>query len=133
LQHVGFVDRRYLAPPFHGCFECNASDALNLIDRVPHRVESHRAAVMRSNPARLAEVETAEQFAHDQNIDAFYNFGAKWRGRIQGAVRSHRTQIGKAAQGLSQLQQTGLGAPVKREMVEFRGADSSEQYRMRRQ
>ena len=63
-------------------------------------------------PARLAEVEAAEELADEEDVDALGDFGAE-RGvfgeRGEGEAGA---EVGEAAEVLADLQQAGFGALV---------------------
>src|SRR5947209_8161038 len=69
LKHVCFIHGRDLASSSLSRLKRDMRDALDLCDRVAHRVVAFSARFI-SEAARLAEVETAEQLAHDQYISA---------------------------------------------------------------
>ncbi len=78
-------------------------------------------------PARCAEVEAAEQLADEEDVDVFGDFGAERGAFGERGVGDRGAQVGEAAEGLADLQQTGFGALVGRERVELVVADGAEQ------
>ena len=63
-------------------------------------------------PARLAEVEAAEQLADEEDVDVFGDFGAQRRVVGERGVGDGGAQVGEAAERLADLQQAGFGALV---------------------
>src|ERR1051326_6869103 len=69
-----FINRRPFTATLARSFKCNTRDALDLFDRVAHRVTRDGRAVCRVDAARLAEVQTTEQLAHDEYVSAVRDF-----------------------------------------------------------
>src|ERR1700674_554648 len=93
LQNIRLVNGEQTPAAGAREFKCNAGDALDLRLTVAHGVErvarAVRAIVLGNYGAWLAEIQSAEQFAHDENVRAFDDFFAQRR-----AGRKHRIKDG---------------------------------------
>ena len=76
---------------------------------------------------RLAEVEAAEEFADEEDVCAFSDFGAKGRVVGEGAVGDGGAQVGEATEGFADLQQAGFGALAGGQCVELVVTDGTEE------
>src|SRR6266436_7058996 len=65
LQNIRLVDREQSAAAGAREFKCDAGDALDLRLTVAHGVERVARAGSALDGARLAEIQSAKQFAHD--------------------------------------------------------------------
>src|SRR5688500_19747663 len=70
FQYVGFIDRGYFASPFPRGFKGDLCYALDLFDRIAHRVVGDSRSVCSCDTARFAKVQTTEQLAHNENVSA---------------------------------------------------------------
>ena len=75
FEHVGLVDRSDELAARAREIEADDGDAADLVFGVDHGVEP--AARLALDAARLAEVEIAEQLAHDDHVGAANDLGAK--------------------------------------------------------
>ena len=82
----------------------------------------------RSNGARLGEIESAEQLAHDENIGPKDALGTQRRAAGDGLKGDGGTQIGEAAKGLAQGEQTCFGPPFGGQRIKLRTADRAQQH-----
>ncbi len=128
LEHVHLVDRADLPAAFACGFESNAQDAANLAFRVVHGIEAETFAIPDFDAARLAEVDVAGQFAHDENIEAGHHFGFERRGIGKFGIKNRRTQVGEQAEILADAQQAAFGPQLARVIVPLRTTDSAEQH-----
>ena len=108
-----------------GELEGDAGDADDFGLGVAHGVDGFAGLLV--PPARRAEVEAAEEFADEEDVDVFGDLGAQRRAVGERGVGDGRAQVGEAAEGLADLQQAGFGALVGREGVELVVADRAEQ------
>eukprot|EP00754_Rhynchopus_humris_P034858 Rhum_TRINITY_DN16459_c0_g1::Rhum_TRINITY_DN16459_c0_g1_i1::g.163247::m.163247 len=123
-QHVRLVDGEQLAGPLAGRQRRDADDALHLRHGVGQRVEGRARRILL---APLAEVQAARQLAHHEQVDALHDLGTQ-RARVQQRVEQlHRTQVGEQVELLADLQETLLGAALRRlARVPLRSADGAE-------
>ena len=112
FQHVGLVHGDELFLAALGKVEGDAGDTLDLILGVAHGVVGLMAGFV--DGARLAEVEAAEQFAHDHQIGAGETLRAQRRALRDGWKGNGGTQIGKASEGVAQIEQTSLRTRARR-------------------
>ena len=125
FEDVGLVDGGDFVAALAGELEGDAGYADDFGLGVAHGVDGFVGFLV--PPARRAEVEAAEEFADEENVDVFGDLGAQ-RGAVgERGVGDGGTQVGEAAEGLADLQQAGFGALVGGEGVEFVVADSAEQ------
>jgi hypothetical protein len=87
--------------------EGDAGHALHFIARVDHGVEGY--ALFLVPAARLAIVEAAEQFADKHNVGPVDDLGPQRAVDRQLLEGEDGAQVGEAAQGRAQSEQTGLG------------------------
>ena len=82
------------------------------------------------DPARLAEVEVAEQLAHDDQVGPADDLGPQG-GRVeQGVARLDRAQIGVDAERFAQAEEALFGPLVGREHVPLGAAHRAEEHRV---
>ncbi len=82
----------------------------------------------RLDPARVAEIDAAGQFAHDHQIEAGDQLALQAR-RVGERLEHHRrAQIGEQIHFLAQAQEAALGAQLERQGLPFRAADRAEQH-----
>ena len=74
-----------------------------------------------------AEVEAAEEFADEEDVDVFGDFRAQRGAFGERSVGDGGAKVGEASEGLADLQEAGFGTLVGREGVEFVVADCAEQ------
>ncbi len=112
-------------------FEGDAGDALDLERVVDLRVDAALLAVAEVDDLlRLAEIDAAGQFAHDQDVEAFDHLLLQRGGRGERRIADGGTQIGEQLQILAQPQQPGLGPHLVGHRIPFRPADRAEQHRV---
>jgi hypothetical protein len=114
-QHAGLHDvalfhRRDLVLARARELEGDAGDALDLEGVVDLRVDAALLAVAEIDDLlRLAEIDAAGQFAHDQDVEAFDHFALQRRGIGQRRIADRRAQVGEQLQVLAQPQQAASG------------------------
>ncbi len=107
----------------------DARDPLDLRAAVAERVDGDLIPRHVSlDAARGAEIEASGQLAHDEQIGAAHDFGAKRRGRDEGIKQDGGAKIGEDAQTPPQLQQPRLGLERGRIRIEFRSADGAKEH-----
>ncbi len=128
FENVGLVDAgQFLAAL--GCeLKRDASHASNFLAGVAHGVPGFAGCLVPL--ARLAEVEAAEQFAHEKNVGAVDDLRAQRRVDGEFLEGEGGAQVGVAAQRGAQLQQAGFGALVGRKGIELVAADGAEENRV---
>ncbi len=125
LEDVGLVDGGDFLAALAGELEGDAGYADDLGLGVAHGVDGFVGLLV--PPARRAEVEAAEEFADEEDVDVFGDLGAQ-RGAVgERGVGDRGAQVGEASEGLADLQEAGFGALVGREGVELVVADGTEQ------
>ena len=86
------------------------------------------ASVVFPQAARLAEVDAAGEFAHDEDVQPAYEFGFE-RGTLdEGVQYPCWSQVGKQAEVGTDGEQSGFRALRTRQVVPFRPADAGEQH-----
>mmetsp|Transcript_59266 Transcript_59266/g.135933 ORF Transcript_59266/g.135933 Transcript_59266/m.135933 type:complete len:388 (-) Transcript_59266:89-1252(-) len=127
VQHVGLVDDRQLAGPPLGRLEREAQRPLDLLRRV-------RARVARALPVRrgrvLAEVDAAEQLAHNHHVDAALDeVGAERRRVRERRVYLCRPHVhGQVERFAHAEQRVALGVvPLWQVLLLDRAADRAEE------
>src|SRR5208282_3171755 len=128
LQNIRLVDGEQSPAAGSRELKGNAGDALDLRLTVAHAVERLPRAGFACDGARLAEIQSAEQFAHDENVGAFHDFFAQRRAGSERRIKDRGTEIGERPEFLAQAQQSSFGAKLARIVIEGRTADGSEQY-----
>ena len=108
-----------------GELEGDAGDADDFGLGVAHGVDGLAGLLVPR--AGLAEVEAAEEFADEEDVDALGDFGAEGRVFGERGVGDGGAEVGEAAEGLADLQQAGFGALVGGEGVELVVADRAEE------
>ena len=127
LEHVGLVHRGELAAPVARQLEGHAANALDLPSRVDHRVQGSLGARGSFDAARLAEVQAAGEFPHDQDVGAAHDVVLQRRGLDQALVAVDRPQVGVHVQRLAQAEQAFLGPLGRRQVIEFGQAHRAQQ------
>src|SRR4051794_29086880 len=79
FEHVSFIHGSKNPAPLLRSLEPDARHALNLFSGVAHGVEGSDGLRVSGEPARLAEIEAAEQLAHKQDVRPRHNLRPKWR------------------------------------------------------
>ncbi len=125
LEDVGLVDLREFLSALAGELEGDARDADDLVLRVAHGVDGLAGVLVPG--ARLAEVEAAEELAHEEDVDALGDLGAQRRVVGERGEGETGAKVRVAAEDLADLQQAGLGAFVGREVIELVVADRAEE------
>ena len=125
LKYVSFVNASQLLFALACKVERDTRDAFHFFLRVDHGVV--RAAGLLVPCAGLAEVQTAEQLAHKQDVGAFRDLRPERRVIRKGLVRDGRPQVRKASERFANLQEAHLGPLARRQIVELVIADSSQQ------
>src|SRR5271157_1096545 len=132
LQNIRLVDGEQAPAAGSSELKCDAGDALDLRLAVAHGVErvarAGGAFALGNYGARLAEIQSAEQFAHDENVGSFDDFFAQRRAGSQHRIKDRRTKIGESSELLAEAQQSSFGAKFARIVIEGRTADCAEQH-----
>jgi hypothetical protein len=128
FEHVGLVHRGHEATPDPRFRKGHMRDAGDLRARIAQRVPCGPADVV--EPARLGEVQAAEQLAHDQDIGTANARGSDRADVRQRVVAGDRTQVGEPAERLAERQESGLGPRDRGKMLERRMPDGAEQHRI---
>ena len=117
--------------PVARCFKGNAGDAPHFAFAVAQGVIALAlACCVHADAARLAEVDAAGEFAHDEDVQPLHPFGFQ-RGAVNQRVHDlRRTQVGKQPQIGADSEQAGLRALCARQVVPFRPANAGEQHRI---
>src|SRR5690606_16713078 len=111
--------------------EADLGDAANLAFAVGQRVERHALAVLQHLVlARLAEIDAAGQFTHDQDIQPRYHFRLEAGGPGQLRIQQRRTQVAEQAQLRTDLQQTTLWTDGRVDLVPLRATYRAKQNRI---
>ena len=108
--------------------EGNVGDALDLRHRIDHGVESGARGAFAGKSAGLAEVDSSEQLAHEENIGALEHLRDAAANNRPARRRRSRAKIGKAAEGFADGQQTGFRLLGRRQRVELRPANGAQQH-----
>ena len=133
LKHVGLFHRADLLAALARGVERHARDARDLVLGVHHGVESLALTVgERTHTARLAEVNIAGEFAHDQEIESGHDLGLERRGRGKLRVENRRAQVGEQLQLRTQPEQRLFRPQLARQRVVFQPADGAQQHRIGR-
>ena len=129
FQHVHFVDGTEAFLPSLGGGEGDARDAAHFAFAVTQGVVTLAfASVVLPQAARLAEVDAAGEFAHDQDIQPAHEFGFERGTFNEGVQYPCRTQVGKQAEIGTDGEQSGFRALRTRQVVPFWPADAGEQH-----
>ena len=114
-----------------GEVEGDPRDALDLAGRVELGVDGALRAVLQGDDLlRLAEIDAAGEFAHDDDVEALDDLALQGRGVGEGRIADRRAQVGEEAEILAQAQQPGLGPRGIGHVRPFRAADGAEQDRV---
>ena len=126
FHDVGFFAGGDFVVTLAGEFEGHARDTMDFMRGIDLRIDALTFAIgQRCDAARLAKVNAAGQFAHDQDIEAFDDTGFQ-RGGIDKCIKYFcRAQVGEEFQFLAQLQQACFGADAVINFVPFRSANGS--------
>ncbi len=129
-EHVGLVHARHAAFALARGFESQSGNALDLGDRVGHLVA--RALAVRRGFMR-AEVDSADEFAHDEHVDARRNDIRLQRARpLERVPHLGRTQIAEEPELLAQRQKRPLLRALRTgQRVPLRTAHGAEQHGVR--
>src|SRR5208282_1054095 len=100
--------------------------------RVAHGIDRMALAggAFTFNRARLPEIQSAKQFAHDENVGPFDDFFAQRRAGSQARIKDRGTEVGESSEFLAEAQQSSFGAKFTRIVIEGWAADGSEQHRL---
>jgi hypothetical protein len=132
FQHVHLVDRADLPVALARRLEGHAQDAADLALGVMHGVEAEALLLpvdlAQLDAARLAEVDVAGQFAHDQDVQPGHDLRLEGRGVGQFRIQDRRAQVGEQAELLADAQQAALRPLLARVVVPLRAADGAEQH-----
>jgi hypothetical protein len=123
LEDVGLIDGGDLLASFARKVKGNAGNTDDLSLCVAHRID--RLVGLAIPPAWRPEVKTAEQLAHEENVNVFGDFGTQGRTFGKRRVSDGRAQVGKASKRLANLQETSFGALIWRQGVELVIADGA--------
>ena len=86
----------------------------------------------RDDLLRLAEIDPAGQFAHDDDVEPLDHLALERRGVGERRIADRGPQVGEQAEILAQAQQARLGPHVVGDLVPFGPADRADQHRIRR-
>src|ERR1039458_2339720 len=105
LQNIRLVDGEHAPAPGASQLKGNAGDALDLRLTIAHGVDrlarAGSAFAFTFNRARLPEIQSAEQFAHDENVGSLDDFFAQRRARSQRRIKDCGTEIGESSEFLA--------------------------------
>src|ERR1700676_3522053 len=130
LQNIRLIDGEQMQAAGASKLKCDAGDGLDLRLTVAHGVERVARAARAINGAWLAEIQSAEQLAHDEDVGAFDDFFAQRRGGSQRRIKDCGPKICEGSEFLAEAQQSSFGAKFARIVIEGWTADCSEQYRL---
>ena len=129
FQHVGFAYGADFFVAILGSLKSNVGDAADFAFAVPHGVEAFALAVFqRADAARLAEIDVAGEFAHNQNVQPGHNFGFERGGVGQLFIQNGGAQVGKQIQICADGQEAALGAQRAVKLVVLGRTDCAEQH-----
>ena len=111
FQNVRFIDRGNFLPALGRQLKGYAGHAHNLVAGVAHGVPCRVRLALPGTG--LAEVEAAEQLAHEEDVRAVNHLRTQRRVCGERGESKGGTEVRKAAQRLAQLQQAGLGAAIR--------------------
>src|SRR5271168_4588282 len=97
LQYVRLLDRKHPPPAGPRQFKCDAGDALDFTLAITHGVHRLALAGFSADGAWLTEIQSAKQFAHDQDVRPSNDFLAQRRAPSQRRIKNSRTKIGECA------------------------------------
>src|SRR6266853_1047777 len=118
LQNIRLVDGEQTPAAGSREFKCNAGDALDLRLTVVHGVERAARAVRAIDGARLAEIQSAKQFADDEDVGSFDDFLAQRRAGSEHRIKDSGTEIGESSELLAEAQQSSFGPKFARIVIE---------------
>lgn len=125
LEDVGFVDAGHLAAALLGELERGAANALDLEFAVAHHVVAF-TAVLALADAFFAEVDAADQLAHDEHVDVLCVFE---RADVGERVEQFGgAKVGVKPHRLAHAEQRALGALFVRQRVVLRPSDRAQQH-----
>ena len=128
FHHVGLLDRAELVLTLARQFERDAGDALDFRRGVDLGVDAPALAVGQLlDPARLAEIDAAGQFADDHQVEAANDIGLERRCIDQSVEHRRRTQVGEQAEFLAEPEQAGFRPLIEPDVVPLGSADRAEQ------
>ena len=125
FKDVGFVDAGDFVATLRRELKGDAGYADDFILCIAHGVPGFASGLIPL--AGLAEVEAAEQFAHEKNVGASDDLGAERAVDCELFEGECGAQIGKTTERGAQLEQTRFRALAGRERVELIAADGAEQ------
>src|SRR5260221_2015940 len=128
LQNIRLVDGEQTPAAGAREFKCDAGDALDLRLTVAHGVERVTRARSALDGARLAEIQSTEQFAHDEDVGSLDDFFAQRRDGSERRIKDYGPKIGEGSEFLAEAQQSSFGAKFARVVIEGWTAYCSEQY-----
>src|ERR1035438_10189186 len=109
LQNIRLIDREQALAAGLSELKGDAGNALDLRFAIAHGVDRLACAGSAFDGARLAEIQSAEQFAHDEDVGSLDDFLAQWRTGSKRGIKSGRTEIGESPELLSQAQESSFG------------------------
>ena len=118
FENVGFVDRGHFLAALARELKSNAGHALDLLHRIAHGVEC-RFAIRANESARLAEVQAAEQLAHEHDVGAANDLFFQRRTIRDAWINDCRTKVGESLERLAQAEQAGFDALFGRKVIVF--------------
>ena len=133
LHDVALVHRGDFVAPLARQLEADARDALDLVGVVDLGIDGALLAVAEiGDGLRLAEIDAAGEFAHDDDVEALDRFALEARGIGERRIDDGGADIGEQAELLAQPQQPRFRPRFVRHLVPFRPADGAENHRVRR-
>src|SRR3546814_12332741 len=111
----------HLPPALARQFEGDRRDAADLVLGVDLGVESPALAVrLRLDAARLAEIDAAGRFAHDDHVEALQDLRLERRGVEQGVEGHRRAPVSEQINYIATAHKPGLRPRVAPELVPLR-------------
>ncbi len=127
FQDVGLVHRSHLAPTQAGKLEGAMGHAFHLVLAVDFCVDSHPLAVLGEDAARVAEIDPAQQLAHNDQVRAPHQIRLQCRQIHQRIQHLGRAQVHIELLPLPQLEQPLFRTKFRTLVVPLRPADRSQQ------
>jgi hypothetical protein len=133
LHHVRLVDRAHLAAARARELEGEPCDAADFGRSIGLRIEAAPLAVGQGfDAARLAEIDAADEFTHDDEIHALEQAVLQRRRLIQRRDRDDRPQIGEQFERAAYVRQAAGDARFPRNCIAIHSAHGAEQNGVRR-
>ena len=130
LQNIRLVDGQHAPAAGASELKCDAGDALDLRLAIAHGIERLARAALAFDEARLAEIQSPEQFAHDENVGSFDDRFAQRRADRKRRIKDSGPEIHEGTEFLAKPQQPGFGAKFAGIVIKGWTADCSQQHRL---